>query len=1307
VSLAPQIQKFSTEIEIEVEKFRGGVYATESANHSPIFGPIEDGGKDAANHSAQNVSYTRNSRVAVYAARMNHVSASSIMMQGTNAPTIAERRRQSFASPAARVYAAYKTKAQKILPVNEDDPTGDAPGGVNDWEERAIRREQELGIEDPGKWDKWLNPKRSAILRGTRLTSERVNALCIGTTLSTQEHELLMAMLSNREAALSWEFSEIGSCHPDVAPPQVIRTVPHTPYVAKNFAIPKALEPIAIEMLLERLDNGLLEYGQGPYRNPWFLVKKGDKPDLDPKAYRLINAATEMNKVSLKDGCLPPNVEEFVEHFTGMPVASVLDMFSGYDQIALDHRSRNLTGFQTPLGLLRATTLPQGATNSVAQFVRIITKVLRDLLAHVARPFVDDIAVGTRRNIDMKEEAMPGVRRFILEHIQNLDKTLLKLERAGFTVSGKKMQLCMDSIELVGYVCDSNGRHPKQTSVSKIASWGPCKSKTEVRAFLGVVGYFRVWIENHASRASALYMLIRKDIEFFWHEAQQAAMDDLKQALINAAALASISYALNPNTGVIDEIIVLCDASGIGWGGALCQTQQGKRRPIRYESGLWKGTQLQYDAGKLECLALLLMLRKTRLWLYGVAFTVETDAAILIAQLNNHVTDIPNAMTTRWIAYIKLFDFTLRHVPGKVHEAADGLSRRGYQEQDDELDITGNIEAILSAELHHVTVAIGGLAPSRIGPKALIVRCYPASPPTERNNDQRHSRILDPHYGEESEEIASYLQTLQRPEYMSRDKFRRFRLHAVKFLVKDDILYKRSAKQTPLRRVIDNVEQQDAIINTAHEEALTHRGIEATYQFLSIRYYWFGMYEDTKRYIQQCKECQFRESRRYREEMHPTFVSHGFEAVSIDVVHMEPSHGKHYGVFARCQFYGWLEGRGLRDATATAIANFIWEDIICRHGCPRRIIMDGGPENKNAIVDELLKRYNIKKIEISAYHPQANGLIEVGHKPIKNCLAKLKHAGKGTWMNNLSAVIWADRVTIRGPTGMSPFEMLTGNIPLLPIDLEFPTWIVHDWSSIRSTEDLLAYRAIQLSRREEDLEEAAARLRRMRLQGKELFDDSHALRRNPLKKDDMVLLFNSKDIMDRSTRTRALPKWTGPFRIQEVNIDKGYYFLAEMDGSLNTKPVTGDRIKRFYVKDSINPIASTITTPEPHEIPAPLQTDIAQSGPLMPIEDMNKAISHPYVLIPTTNISQHYNLAEDNDSPWEVQEIVGHRKNRQGGTPRSAFQYHVKWIGYLLEDTDEDWMTSDQLAGSQELLKEYQKRVGLPLTRPTRINQME
>ena len=131
----------------------------------------------------------------------------------------------------------------------------------------------------------------------------------------------------------------------------------------------------------------------------------------------MINSATYLNTITRRDANLLPSVDEFTEEFAGYYIISLVDLYSGYDQMLLHFKSRDLTAFFTPLGLLRNTTLPQGATNSVAQFVRIMSLILEDINPEMAKPFVDDVGVkGPYTDYD-GEEALPGIRRFILEYI--------------------------------------------------------------------------------------------------------------------------------------------------------------------------------------------------------------------------------------------------------------------------------------------------------------------------------------------------------------------------------------------------------------------------------------------------------------------------------------------------------------------------------------------------------------------------------------------------------------------------------------------------------------------------------------------------------------------------------------------------------------------------------------------------------------------------------------------------------------------------------------------------------------------------
>src|SRR5436190_21431643 len=182
---------------------------------------------------------------------------------------------------------------------------------------------------------------------------------------------------------------------------------------------------------------GVFELCDGPYRNPWFLAKKKNGK------YRIINAAMEYNKHTIRDANLPPLADDFAEEFAGCQLTSLIDFFSGYDQVPLDVKSRDLTAFHTPLGLLRQTTLPQGATNSVAQFVRIVTKILEDLIPHDCMPFLDDVGVKGPMTTYNNTEVLPGVRKFVMEHIQALDRTLERIEWAGCTI-GPKSQFCIN-----------------------------------------------------------------------------------------------------------------------------------------------------------------------------------------------------------------------------------------------------------------------------------------------------------------------------------------------------------------------------------------------------------------------------------------------------------------------------------------------------------------------------------------------------------------------------------------------------------------------------------------------------------------------------------------------------------------------------------------------------------------------------------------------------------------------------------------------------------------------------------------------
>jgi hypothetical protein len=93
--------------------------------------------------------------------------------------------------------------------------------------------------------------------------------------------------------------------------------------------------------------------------------------------------------------------------------------------------------------------------------------ILEDLFLYIAMPFLDDIGVkGPYTDYD-SEETLLGIRRFVFEHILNLDKTLDRVKRARACIRSKS-QFCYNGINIVGFVCGSKGRSPASSKVIKI-----------------------------------------------------------------------------------------------------------------------------------------------------------------------------------------------------------------------------------------------------------------------------------------------------------------------------------------------------------------------------------------------------------------------------------------------------------------------------------------------------------------------------------------------------------------------------------------------------------------------------------------------------------------------------------------------------------------------------------------------------------------------------------------------------------------------------------------------------------------------
>lgn len=123
-------------------------------------------------------------------------------------------------------------------------------------------------------------------------------------------------------------------------------------------------------------------------------------------------------------------------------------------------------------------------------------------------------------------------------------------------------------------------------------------------------------------------------------------MDKLRDMITQAPILAILVF----HDGRYGMVFLIVDASLEGWGAVIEQVGlDDKRYLYRFESGIWSDAEKRYDATKRELRGLVYALRRFRRYLFGVHFTVETNALVLVHQLKGAVSDVPGALIMRWI----------------------------------------------------------------------------------------------------------------------------------------------------------------------------------------------------------------------------------------------------------------------------------------------------------------------------------------------------------------------------------------------------------------------------------------------------------------------------------------------------------------------------------------------------------------------------------------------------------------------------------------------------------------------------------
>ncbi len=170
-----------------------------------------------------------------------------------------------------------------------------------------------------------------------------------------------------------------------------------------------------------------------------------------------------------------------------------------------------------------------------------------------------------------------------------------------------------------------------------------------------------------------------------------------------------------------------------------------------------------------------------------------------------------------------------------------------------------------------------------------------------------------------------------------------------------------------------------------------HARVNKIFQVVQQRYYWPQMFEDIRNYVKTCDDCQRRGGLQKNNIIHPIPAKAPFQRIGIDIVGplTITRRGNRYIVTAMDYFTKWPIAKALKEATAKAVSKFIYQKIICEHGCPEVLQSDRGTHFVNRVIEDLTEKFRIKHRLSSPYHPQTNGLVERFNQTLCEKLAKL------------------------------------------------------------------------------------------------------------------------------------------------------------------------------------------------------------------------------------------------------------------------------------------------------------------------------
>ena len=863
------------------------------------------------------------------------------------------------------------------------------------------------------------------------------------------------------------------------------------------YKIPHSKEAILDTELQRLLDEGIIQPTISPWAFPVVLVAKPDKTVRLCVDYRRLNAVTESDDYPL------PVIQDIIMNLGQSEVFSQLDLVQAFHQVPLAEATKPLTAFKTAKGHYSYNVCPFGLKQIPAVFQRLMNTLFQKApMNKFIKAYLDDLLINSEN---------------IGDHIGHLSSVLQKLREAKLKIKLKKSKFFQKSVKFLGFTITNKGFHPMEDKVEAVSKFPTPKTVDNIRAFLGLAGYYRCYVKNFSSIASPLSNLLKLNKKFEWTAQCEEAFNRLKSLLSTYPILAYPNYN--------EPFFLETDASNIGLGCVLSQVdpKTNKLRPISYASRLLNKPETNYSTTDKEALAIVWGLKKYRYVIYGYRIHVLTDHKPLTSLFTK---TLPPGRLGRWALLVQEFGIKITYKAGKFNEVPDALSRNPYRKEKEVF------EPLMSIELADVNPDQVEKIKNPISPWSL----------TEIAEEQQK----DP----EVQEVCRWLSDKQKrgnKPSICGHKLENFKLS-------QGILYYSDYKfGIPGNEFVDKIfipdSLTDKLMTTYHDHVTAgHRGTDITLKNIRKNFTASRLSEKAENHQRKCHKCQVHKRDRNKPA---TIFEYPVAPKPFHTVHMDILGGfpktkanKVYIIVYVDRFTRFTIVDSLPDRKAETVADSFITKVITPFTTPKVLISDNALEFTSTVIKEVCAKYGISNKTITAYHPAANGLAEAANQRVLNTLRVSVSKTQDNWDKVLPYVQTALNNQYHEAVGETPHFLVFLQDKILPSEVLLGT---EDTESTDYTQEMLSRQRIAHEATQQCLE---------REQSKYITKSNKKTAPSKIKPGFRVFLQTRKL---PGKRNKLSPKYEGPYRVTADLGSSRFKIICLRTGT--EKTVHADHIK--------------------------------------------------------------------------------------------------------------------------------------------------